>query len=146
MAEEVVVELVPALETPHPSAASPTDSPTAVVSDPSLSRNASFSKLNARAPEFVPSKQSPPPATLSPPLPSRLAVMPPQLPTAGLASPYHVPFHSPVSVAHVIPVQNHDPHHNQLHHQPHHQQPPPQQHVAVRNHNNHHQHHHQQLH
>ncbi|CAL1360153.1 unnamed protein product [Linum trigynum] len=78
MAEEAIVELVPeTLETPHPSAASPTDSPTAVVSDPSLLRNASFSKLNARAPQFVPSKQPPPPASMSPPLPSRLAVMPP---------------------------------------------------------------------
>ncbi|CAI0541006.1 unnamed protein product [Linum tenue] len=157
MAEEAVVESVPeTLETPHPSATSPTDSPTAVASDPSLSRNASFSKLNARAPEFVPSKPPPPPATPSPPLPSRLAVMPPPpgaammhmyspapsppLPTAGPTPPYHVPIHSPVPVAHVIPVHQH-------HHPRHHQQPPPPppQYVAVRNHNNHHQHHHQQF-
>ncbi|CAI0541003.1 unnamed protein product [Linum tenue] len=152
MAEEAVVESVPeTLETPHPSATSPTDSPTAVASDPSLSRNASFSKLNARAPEFVPSKPPPPPATPSPPLPSRLAVMPPppgaaMMHMAGPTPPYHVPIHSPVPVAHVIPVQNHHPLHNQHHHPRHHQQPPPPppQYVAVRNHNNHHQHHHQQ--
>ncbi|CAL1365790.1 unnamed protein product [Linum trigynum] len=163
MAEEAVVESVPpeTLETPHPPAASPTDSPTAVASDPSLSRNASFSKLNARAPEFVPSKQPPPPAAPSPPLPSRLAVIPPPpgaammhmyspapsppLPTAaaGPASPYHVPIHSPVPVGHVIPVQNHHPHHHHNHHLHHQQPPPPQQFVAVRNHNNHH--HHQQF-
>ncbi|XP_065860858.1 la-related protein 6B [Euphorbia lathyris] len=111
-------------------------------SDPSLSRNASFSKLNAQAPAFVPARpQQPPP----PPPPPRLTVVPPPSPPALMHiypqpphSPFHVPIHSPVPVSHVIPVQNHHPHHahHHNHHQHHHHN---QQYVPVRNHNNHHQ-------
>ncbi|WCJ21815.1 RNA-binding protein [Euphorbia peplus] len=108
--------------------------------DPSLSRNSSFSRLNAQAPAFVPARplQQPPP----PPPPPRLTVPPPmmhiypQLPH----SPFHVPIHSPVPVSRVIPVQNH--HQQQQHHHNHHQHHnhSQQQYVAVRNHNNtHHQ-------
>ncbi|KAF9679275.1 hypothetical protein SADUNF_Sadunf07G0123000 [Salix dunnii] len=119
-------------------------------SDPSLSRNMSFSKLNAQAPAFVPTRpQSQPP----PPPPPRLTVIPPPPPPTAMMhmypppSPFHVPIHSPVHLPHVIPVQNHHLHHNhhhnshnhhQNHHQHHNQH---QQYVPVRNHNQYHQQH-----
>ncbi|XP_021642245.2 la-related protein 6B isoform X2 [Hevea brasiliensis] len=114
-------------------------------SDPSLSRNVSFSKLNAQAPEFVPtrSQQQPPPP---PPPPPRLTVVPPPPPPAAMMhiypppppSPFHVPIHSPVPVPHVIPVQNHHPHPHPHHHNHHQHQHHNQQYVPLRNHSNHH--------
>ncbi|KAJ6289621.1 hypothetical protein OIU78_025529 [Salix suchowensis] len=95
--------------------------------DPSLSRNVSFSKLNAQAPAFVPTRPQPQP-------PSRLPVIPPPPPPpAGMMhmyppSPFHVPIHSPVPLPHVIPVPNQHHHHN---HYNQHQQ----QYVQVRKHN-----------
>ncbi|KAB1218184.1 La-related protein 6B [Morella rubra] len=81
-------------------------------SDPSLSRNVSFSRLNAQAPEFVPSPRasSQPPRILAPP--------PPPPP------PFHVPMHGhlPVPPSHVIPVHHHHPPHHapvQFHPHPH---------------------------
>lgn len=121
-------------------------------SDPSLSRNISFSKLNAQAPAFVPTRpQSQPP----PPPPPRMTVIPPPPPPPAAMmhmypppSPFHVPIPSPVHLPHVIPVQNHHHlHHNHHHnshnhhqnHQQHHNQH--QQYVPVRNHNHYHQQH-----
>ncbi|KAG2722342.1 hypothetical protein I3760_02G124500 [Carya illinoinensis] len=87
-------------------------------SDPSLSRNVSFSRLNAQAPEFVPTAR--PPAQ-----PPRILVPPPPPPP-----PFHVPIHGhvPVSPGHVIPVHHHhSPHrlpvqyHAHPHPHPHHQ-------------------------
>ncbi|KAF9663086.1 hypothetical protein SADUNF_Sadunf17G0001900 [Salix dunnii] len=95
--------------------------------DPSLSRNVSFSKLNAQAPAFVPTRPQPQP-------PSRLSVIPPSPPPpAGMMhvyppSPFHVPIHSPVPLPHVIPAPNQHHHHN---HYNQHQQ----QYVPVRKHN-----------
>lgn len=149
--QEVVVESgSETLDQSHSSASS-SSSPTS-SSDPSLSRNVSFSKLNAQAPAFVPTRpQQPPP----PPPPPRLTVIspPPPPPPAAAAmmhiypppppSPFHVPIHSPVPVPHVIPVQNHHPHHHNHHH---HHQHHNQQYVPVRNHNNHHHSHSQNSH
>lgn len=124
MAQDSEVE--PASETLDQSSSSfPSSS-----SDPSLSRNESFSKLNAQAPEFVPTRpqqQRPPPP---PPSPSAamMHIYPPPPP-----SPFHVPIHSPVPVPHVIPIQNHHVHHHHPHLQHQYQQYPP-----VRNHSNHH--------
>eukprot|EP00258_Populus_trichocarpa_P017902 XP_006380251.2 la-related protein 6B isoform X2 [Populus trichocarpa] len=118
-------------------------------SGPSLSRNVSFSKLNAQAPAFVPTRpqsqpQPPPRMTVIPPPPPPPAAMMHMYPPP---SPFHVPIHSPVHLPHVIPVQNHPHHHNHHHnshnhlhnHQQHHNQH--QQYVPVRNHNQHHQQH-----
>jgi len=117
-----VVESVP--ETPDQSPSS---------SDPSLSRNVSFSKLNAQAPAFVPTRPQPQP-------PPRLSVIPPPPPPpAGMMhmfppSPFHVPIHGPVPLPHVIPVPNHHHHNNHHHHHnPHNQHQ--QQYVPVRKHN-----------
>lgn len=107
-------------------------------SDPSLSRNVSFSKLNAKAPAFVPTRPpqqpQPPPTTTTA---TRVAVIPPP-PPPGVMHVYPPPppsqFHIPVP--RVMPVQNHHPrHHNPNHH--HHQHHNQQQYVPVRNHNNH---------
>ncbi|KAJ6371656.1 hypothetical protein OIU77_002049 [Salix suchowensis] len=96
--------------------------------DPSLSRNVSFSKLNAQAPRLCPH---------APPTPTSIAVArdpsPPPPPPAGMMhmyppSPFHVPIHSPVPLPHVIPVPNQHHHHN---HYNQHQQ----QYVQVRKHN-----------
>ncbi|KAL5578615.1 hypothetical protein UlMin_011057 [Ulmus minor] len=68
-------------------------------SDPCLSRNVSFSKLNAQAPEFVPSPRS------------DLHPIPPPPP------PFHVPIrpHVPVLPSHAIPVHHHrHRHHHQV--------------------------------
>ncbi|CAN1253538.1 La-related protein 6B [Linum perenne] len=129
MAQEGAESAPETLETRHQSSTSPVDSPTDSAADPSLSRTGSFSKLNARAPEFVPSTTARPQQPPAAPPPARLSVIPPPAAAAAAAavtppSPYHVQIHSPVPVAHVIPVQNH-------HHRPHHH-----------NQNNHHHHHH----
>ncbi|XP_059448792.1 la-related protein 6B [Corylus avellana] len=97
----------------HESAA-----PETAHSDPSLSRNVSFSRLNAQAPEFVPT----PRASAQPP---RLLVPPPPPPP-----PFH--HHVPIQ-AHVIPVHHPHPHHVpvQVQYQPHPHHP--------HHHHNHHQ-------
>ncbi|XP_050388147.1 la-related protein 6B [Argentina anserina] len=67
------------------------------VLDPSLSRNASFSRLNAQAPEFVPNRS--PTAASPPPLP---LYSPPLTPT-----PFHVPIQVvPPPPPHVLPVHH----------------------------------------
>ncbi|KAG2728309.1 hypothetical protein I3843_01G194800 [Carya illinoinensis] len=81
-------------------------------SDPSLSRNVSFSRLNAQAPEFVP-------ITLPSTQPPRILVPPPPPPPPPTPPSFHVPIHG-----HVIPVHHHhSPHHVpvQYHPHPHHQ-------------------------
>ncbi|XP_022971972.1 la-related protein 6B-like [Cucurbita maxima] len=112
-------------------------------SDPSLSRNSSLSRLNAQAPEFVPTRPSsrsdlqppphsaagpaPPPPKQSPrilipspppPPPAMMHVYPPPPP----GSPFHVPIQSPVPVpTHVVSLQNHHYHrHHRHHHHSHH--------------------------
>lgn len=98
------------------------DEAQASSSDPSLSlsRNVSFSRLNARAPEFVPSPRADPHAIPPPPPPP-----PPSQPR-----PFQVPV-GPIHphVRHVIPIQNH----------PHHHHPHPHHHVQLQYHP--HQHH-----
>jgi La-related protein 7 len=88
-------------------------------SDPSLSRNVSFSRLNAQAPEFVP---TPRPSAQPPP---RLLVPPPPPPP-----PFH--HHVPIQ-AHVIPVHHPHPHHV----------PVPVQFQPHPHHSHHHHNHHQ---
>lgn len=89
----------------HESAA-PEAAHSSSQSDPSLSRSVSFSRLNAQAPEFVPT----PRASAQPP---RLLVPPPPPPP-----PFH--HHVPIQ-AHVIPVHHPHPHHVpvQVQYQPH---------------------------
>ncbi|MED6206185.1 hypothetical protein PIB30_024478 [Stylosanthes scabra] len=98
--------------------------------DPSLSRNLSSSRLNAQAPEFVPTRPTPrlvvPPPPPPPPPSAMVHVYPPP-PT----SPFHVPIQGHVPAA----VQNHhhhhlapQHHHVQVHYRPHHH--PHQYHVA----------------
>lgn len=124
-------------------------SPSSSSTDPSLSRNSSFSRLNAKAPEFVPTRNSQSTQTKTqvqvqvqvqqPPPPPRVVMPPPPPPAAAMIhphppSPHHVyPPHG-TGAFHVIPV------HHQMHHQHHvpvqnyHQQ----QHQHHRNHNHHH--------
>ncbi|CAK9169525.1 unnamed protein product, partial [Ilex paraguariensis] len=107
--------------------------------DPSLSRNLSSSKLNAKAPEFVPRSSSSSPSTSSSAVArtdltqSRLVL--PQPPPPGLVHVYAAPnssFSVPIA-SHVpvsVPVQNH--------HRPY------AQHVPVQYHHHPHHHHHRQ--
>ncbi|XP_025663110.1 la-related protein 6B isoform X2 [Arachis hypogaea] len=86
--------------------------PSSSHADPSLSRNLSSSRLNAQAPEFVPTRPTtrlvvPPPPP--PPPPSGMVHVYPPPPT----SPFHVQIQG-----HVPAVQNH--HHHHLAHQHHH--------------------------
>lgn len=86
--------------------------------DPSLSRNVSFSRLNAQAPEFVPTRASPRADFQQP----RLVVPPPPPPPAsGILHVYSPPptsqFHVPIQ-GHVVPVQNHHHHLAHQHHVP----------------------------
>lgn len=117
-------------------------------SNPTLTRNISSSRLNAKAPEFVPrtstaaSSPSSSSATTTATVTSRADLSQPRLvisppPTSpGIIhvypspnSPFHaaIPTHVPVSV----PVQNHHPHHHhhhvplQYHHHQHHNHPRP---------------------
>ncbi|XP_015879499.3 la-related protein 6B isoform X2 [Ziziphus jujuba] len=122
-----------------PAAASSSSSSS---SDPSLSlsRNVSFSRLNARAPEFVPSPRADPHTIPTPPPP------PPPPPTPPFQPP---PFHVPVGpihphVPHVIPIQNHHhphphPHHHHHHHpHPQHHHPHPHLQLQYQPHQHHH--------
>ncbi|XP_028757209.1 la-related protein 6B isoform X2 [Neltuma alba] len=95
--------------------------------DPTFSRSGSFSRLNAQAPEFVPTRPTsrtdrqqprlvvPPPPP--PPPPGMVHVYPPP-PT----SPFHMPIrpHLPVG-SHVVPVQSHHhlSHQHPVHYHPH---------------------------
>uniref|UniRef100_A0A5B6ZFZ1 Putative la-related protein 6B n=1 Tax=Davidia involucrata TaxID=16924 RepID=A0A5B6ZFZ1_DAVIN len=98
---------------------------TSSSSDPSLSRNVSFSRLNAQAPEFVPRSSSSSSTTPQP----RLVI--PQPPPPGLVhvypphnSPFHVPIQSHMAVPTHVSVQNHHPHphHVPVQYQHHHRQ------------------------
>ncbi|GAB4825764.1 hypothetical protein Ancab_008639 [Ancistrocladus abbreviatus] len=120
----------------------------ATGSEPILGRTISFSKLNAKAPEFVPMKTQPtttvatrgdPRMVMAPPPPPP----PPPLPTVagGLVHvyaapnlPIHVPVQGTIGVGGHVPVQNHQQQqqHVQYGHHHHHQ------HYQ----NTHHQHHH----
>ncbi|XP_038888029.1 la-related protein 6B [Benincasa hispida] len=110
-------------------------------SDPSLSRNSSLSRLNAQAPEFVPTRPStrsdlqPPQSAPGPPPPPppkqspRILIPSPPPPPAMMhvyppppGSPFHVPIQTPVPVpTHVVSIQNHHyhPHHRHHHHSHH---------------------------
>ncbi|KAE8646076.1 la-related protein 6B isoform X2 [Cucumis sativus] len=106
-------------------------------SDLSLSRNSSLSRLNAQAPEFVPTRPStrsdlqplPPPPKQSPRIliPSPPPPPPPAMmhgyPPPPPGSPFHVPIQTtPVPVpTHVVSIQNHPyhPHHRHHHHSHH---------------------------
>ncbi|XP_058184237.1 la-related protein 6B [Rhododendron vialii] len=91
----------------HHHQSSPSSSTASSLSDPSLSRNSSFSRLNAKAPEFVPrSSSSSSLSSLS---------MPQQQPsTHGLIHVYPGPtpaFHVPIHGAGGGHVPHHHPHH-----------------------------------
>lgn len=123
----------------------------------SLSRNSSFSKLNAQAPEFVPKKTHPsPPSSISggdprvmivppppPPPPAIVHVFPPPPPPPQVNSPFtvvplpHVNHHHP---GHHHPPQQHPHHQNQNSHEHQHHQ-----HHRSDSHRNHH-HNHQKRH
>ncbi|XAR71504.1 hypothetical protein NMG60_11028811 [Bertholletia excelsa] len=116
---------------PPPPNTSPSP-PSSSSSDPALSRNSSFSRLNAQAPEFVPRSS---PSSTSPSLPRpdgtqpRLVVPPPQATPPGLLHLYPGPnsaFHVPVHGGHVaVPVQknHHYPHHVPVQYHPQHHRP-----------------------
>ncbi|XP_061373051.1 la-related protein 6B [Gastrolobium bilobum] len=105
---------------------SPSSSTAQSQPDPSLSRNGSFSRLNAQAPEFVPTRATPrtdlqQPRLVVPPPP------PPPPPASGTVhvysppptSPFHIPIQGHVPVAsQVVPVQNHHHHLAHRHHVP----------------------------
>uniref|UniRef100_A0A2P2JZL2 La-related protein 6B-like n=1 Tax=Rhizophora mucronata TaxID=61149 RepID=A0A2P2JZL2_RHIMU len=130
------------LEEDRSTSASPSSS-----ADPSLSRNVSFSKLNAKAPEFVPTRtqqQQPPPPPPPPPPAAAAPMMHIYTPPPGS---FHVPIHSPLAAPHVIPVHQHQHHHAQQYvpvRNPSNQNNNP--YVAAAhyqgNHNHHHHHHH----
>ncbi|KAF5942238.1 hypothetical protein HYC85_019880 [Camellia sinensis] len=103
------------------------DSPS--PSDPSLSRNSSFSRLNAKAPEFVPRSNSSSSSSSSSPrttdvTQSQPRIAPPPPPPPGLVHVYpgpnpafHVPIAVPVQYPHHVPVQYRPHHHHHHHHQ-----------------------------
>ncbi|GLT73687.1 hypothetical protein SLA2020_455260 [Shorea laevis] len=109
-------------------------SPSSSSSDPQLSRSSSSSRLNAQAPEFVPTRSATQPPQQQqqqqqqqapPPPPQHRIIIPPPPPPAMLhvyspPPPFHVPVHSPVPmpphmvpVHHHVPVRNHQNHHHQ---------------------------------
>ncbi|QCE13412.1 la-related protein 6B [Vigna unguiculata] len=97
---------------------SPPSSTAQLQSDPSLSRNGSFSRLNAQAPEFVPTRATPRTDLQQPRL-----VVPPPPPASSMVHVYSPP-HLPIQ-GHVVPVQNHHhnlghQHHVPVHYRPHH--------------------------
>ncbi|KAJ4723906.1 la-related protein 6B [Melia azedarach] len=106
-------------------------------SDPSLSRNSSFSRLNAQAPEFVPTRNSSTQSKQQVQQPPRVVMPPPPPPSAMIHSPHHPPLYSPHGTgAFHVAVQNHViPVHHQIHH--------PQHHVPVQNYHHHHRNHNQ---
>lgn len=110
--------------------------------NPSLTRNVSSSRLNAKAPEFVPRIGTVAGATSGGD--PRLVISPP--PTSpGIIHVYpspNSPFHSPIGVnvpvSVPVNVQNHHGHHHHGHHHQHHVP------VQYHHHNQHHQHHNHQ--
>nr|XP_043609843.1 la-related protein 6B [Erigeron canadensis] len=94
------------------------ESPTVTSSDNTqlLTRNVSFSRLNAKAPEFVPRTTaavvSPPPSVISPGAGDLIHVYPPPPPPPN--PPFHVPI--PVNVPVTVPVHHHHHHHGHHHH------------------------------
>ncbi|XP_020211837.1 la-related protein 6B isoform X2 [Cajanus cajan] len=97
---------------------SPPSSTAQSQSDPSLSRSVSFSRLNAQAPEFVPTRATPRTDLQQPRL---VAPPPPPPPASGMVHVYSPPptsqFHIPIQ-GHVVPVQNHHHHLAHQHHVP----------------------------
>ncbi|XVF54990.1 hypothetical protein PTKIN_Ptkin06aG0000600 [Pterospermum kingtungense] len=100
------------------------------ASDPQLSRTSSSSRLNAQAPEFVPTRSTPQQQQQqqqqpqqshrmmipSPPPPGMLHVYPPSQPPP---SAFHLPVHSPVPMSpHMVPIHHHMPTRNHHHHNP----------------------------
>lgn len=77
-----------------------------ILPDPSLSRSLSFSRLNAQAPEYVPTRPTARADLLQP----RLIVPPP-------TSPFHLPIQGHVPV---VQVQNHHHLTHQVHYRSHH--------------------------
>ena len=134
----------------------PTDSvSTETAASGSLSRNSSFSKLNALAPEFIPRKTTPPPNPLSAGDPMVMIIPPPPPPPPAMVHVFPPQVNSPFPAMPLPHIDHH--HHHQYHH--HHQQQQQQQHYPHQNHhshhhrneshrNHHHKHHHhqQQLH
>ena len=104
---------------------SPSSSTAQSQADPSLSRNVSSSRLNAQAPEFVPTRApsrpdlqhprlvAPPPPP--PPPPSGMVHVYPPPPTSPF--PIQIQGHVPVA-SQVVPVQNHHHHLAHQHHLP----------------------------
>ncbi|XVE76661.1 hypothetical protein DITRI_Ditri12bG0191900 [Diplodiscus trichospermus] len=103
-------------------------------SDPNLSRNLSSTRLNAQAPEFVPTRSTP---QKQQPLQQSHRMMIPPPPPPGMMQVYpspppppsfHIPLRSPVPLPpHMVPVHHHMPmrnHHNpyQNHHHHHHRE------------------------
>lgn len=94
------------------------------ASDPQLSRTLSSSRLNAQAPEFVPTRSTPQQQPQqshrmmipSPPPPGMLHVYPP--PPQPPPSAFHLPVHSPVPMPppHMVPIHHHMPTRNHHHH------------------------------
>ncbi|KAJ7947423.1 La-related protein like [Quillaja saponaria] len=104
-------------EAPDPSSSSCT---VQTQSDSSLLRNASFSRLNAQAPEFVPNRTSPRSDLQQP----RLVNPPSPTPPSGVfhvyppshGSSFHIPIQSHISAdSQVVPLRNHSHHHHQHH-------------------------------
>lgn len=111
-------------------------------SSSSLSRNVSFSRLNAQAPEFVPTQ--PPPSRLvapapppPPPPPTHPYPTPPAFHVAAIQAVVPTP---PPPGAHVIPVHHHHHHPHHPHHVPVQYHPHPNHHHHP-HHNNNHSHH-----
>lgn len=124
MAEEPPSET---LDSP-PSDRSADQSPTSVSShsstaDPSLSRSVSFSRLNAKAPEFVPTRPIPARADLQ--QQPRLVIPqgPPPPPPSGVVHMFPTsPFHHVPIQSHVPAQNHHQHHHHRVQYHPHHQQ------------------------
>ncbi|CAL2275579.1 unnamed protein product [Prunus armeniaca] len=100
--------------------------PSDSTSDPSLSRNVSFSRLNAQAPEFVPTNRSGSTPTSGPTPAPGPAAPPVSVGQVHVYSPPSVPFHVPIQVVppppppHVVPVPVHH-HHLPVQYHHHHQ-------------------------
>ncbi|XWS60030.1 hypothetical protein CRYUN_Cryun08bG0173200 [Craigia yunnanensis] len=92
-------------------------------SDPQLSRNLSSSRLNAQAPEFVPTRSTPQQQQQQQPQQSHRMMIPPPPPPGMLhvysppPAAFHLPVHSPVPMPpHMVPVHHHMPMRNHQHH------------------------------
>lgn len=109
-------------ETPDVSSSSSSSSSQV---DPSFTKSGSFSRLNAQAPEFVPTR--PNPRTDLQQQPRLVGPPPPPPPPQGMVHVYPPPPLPPTSAFHmpirphvpVVSVQNHHHHHHHLPHQHH---------------------------